>query len=284
MKKFTLLLMSLLMVSTFAIAQKKLCVHKLDGTRIEVLASEVSYIDFEDVATDPDDDPVVPPVKPDDGTDSSGVANGHDWVDLGLPSGTKWATMNVGADSPKDYGDYFAWGETSRKSTYNWSTYKWMNDGMSSWIDVNKYTFADRQTDAVWYNEYGEFIGDGKITLDLTDDAAYVNWGSSWRMPTKAEQDELRNSSYTTWIWTTHTGVKGYKVTSKINGNSIFLPAAGYLSDSSRINAGFYGGYWSSSLGAKYSDQAYELYFGSGNFDLDGYPRCSGRSVRAVLR
>lgn len=284
MKKFTLLLISLLVVSLFAIAQKKLCVHKLDGTRIEVLASEVSYIDFEDVATDPDDDPVVLPVKPDDGTDSSGVANGHDWVDLGLPSGTKWATMNVGADSPKDYGDYFAWGETSRKSTYNWSTYKWMNDGMSSWIDVNKYTFADRQTDAVWYNEYGEFIGDGKITLDLTDDAAYVNWGSSWRMPTKAEQDELRNSSYTTWIWTTHTGVKGYKVTSKINGNSIFLPAAGFLKDSSRNNAGFYGGYWSSSLGGEYSDQAYELYFGSGNFDSDGYPRLCGLSVRAVLR
>ena len=213
----------------------------------------------------------------------TGTANGHDYVDLGLPSGTKWATCNVGADSPEDYGDYFAWGETITKSTYNWSSYKWMTSGMSSWEGVNKYTFADGQTSGVWYNSYGNFIGDNKTTLDLSDDAAYVNWGSSWRMPTKAEQDELRNSSYTIWTWTIHNGVSGYKVTSKVNGNIIFLPAAGYRYLSDLKYAGTYGYYWSSSLYTNDSSYAYYLYLDSDNVRSYRSFRDDGRSVRPVL-
>ena len=200
----------------------------------------------------------------------SGTANGHDYVDLGLPSGTKWATCNVGADSPEEYGDYFAWGETTTKSSYDWSTYKWCNGDYDTQI---KYCTNSR---------YG--IVDNKTTLDLSDDAAYVNWGSSWRMPTKAEQDELSNTSYTTWTWTTQNGVKGYKVTSKTNGNSIFLPAAGYRGGSDLYSAGSNGSYWSSSLRTSDSSNAYNLNFGSGYVFSDyGYNRNLGQFVRPVM-
>ena len=127
--------------------------------------------------------------------------NGHEYVDLGLS--VKWATCNVGAVSPEDYGDYFAWGETEPKDFYAWSTYKWCN---GSYDTLTKYC-----TDS----KYGTV--DNKTVLDLEDDAAHVNWGGDWRMPTKAEQDELYNNC--TWEWTTQNGVNGYKVTSKINGN-----------------------------------------------------------------
>ena len=154
----------------------------------------------------------------------------HEYVDLGLS--VKWATCNVGATKPEEYGDYFAWGETQPKSNYDWSTYKYCN---GSYKTLTKYNNS---------SSYGTV--DNKTTLDLSDDAARANWGGSWRMPTRAEQDELRNNC--TWTWTTQNGVNGYKVTSKSNGNSIFLPAAGYRDDSSLNNAGSTGYYWSSSL------------------------------------
>ena len=179
----------------------------------------------------------------------TGMANGHVWVDLGLPSGTKWATTNVGASTPEGYGNYYAWGETSTKSSYSTSNYNYSNN---------------------------------PTTLPLERDAAYVNWGSSWRMPTKAEQDELRTEC--TWTWTTQNGVRGYKVTSKTNGNSIFLPAAGYRIDSSLYSAGSGGLCWSSSLGIRYSYNACYLYFDSGYVNWDDGDCYFGRSVRAVLR
>ena len=209
------------------------------------------------------------------------TANGHDYVDLGLPSGTKWATCNVGADSPEDYGDYFAWGETEPNIAYNWITYKWMTEGMFDWDGVNKYTIADGRTIAVWYNNYGKFIGDNKTTLDLSDDAAYTNWGTSWRMPTYAELKELKDNC--TWTPTTQNGVNGYKVTSKTNGNSIFLPAAGNRNNSDLYNAGNYGSYWSRSLNTSDSEDAYLLYFRSDYVGCDPSYRYVGRSVRPVL-
>lgn len=157
----------------------------------------------------------------------------HDYVDLGLS--VKWATCNVGADSPEDYGDYFAWGETKPKSDYYWDTYKWCRGDDNN---LTKYC-----TDS----DYGTV--DNKTQLDLSDDATHVNWGSSWRMPTDDEFIELIENC--SWTWTTQNGVKGYKVTSKTNGNSIFLPAAGYRDFSGLNSAGSYGYYWSSSL---YSD------------------------------
>ena len=188
-------------------------------------------------------------------------------VDLGLPSGTLWADRNVGADSPEAYGDYFAWGEVTPKSEYNWSTYRWCNGSSSS---MTKYCIN---------SSYGTV--DGKTVLDLEDDAAYVNMGSEWRMPTRAEQDELSNNC--TWTWTTQNGVKGYKVTGD-NGNSIFLSAAGYRDNSNLGGAGSFGGYWSSSLYESKSYCAYELDFISGMYYWDYYDRYCGRPVRAVVR
>ena len=191
-----------------------------------------------------------------------------EYVDLGLPSGIKWATCNVGATTPEGYGDYFAWGETQPKTTYNWSTYKYCNGSSTT---MTKYCVD---------SYYGTV--DNKTTLELTDDAARVNWGGKWRMPTTAEQDELRNTSNCTWTWTTQNGVNGYKVTSKVNGNSIFLPAAGYCDNGSLYFAGSYGYYWSSSLSTNYSYSAFYLYFFSDCVDWSNDYRYYGLSVRAV--
>jgi hypothetical protein len=198
--------------------------------------------------------------------------NGHEYVDLGLPSGLKWATCNVGAESPEDYGDYFAWGETSSKSDYDWDTYKYSHDQYY-------YAFTKYCNDS----DYG-YIGftDNKTTLDMSDDAARVNLGGSWRMPTSAEQDELREKC--TWTWTTQNGTKGYKVTGP-NGNSIFLPAAGYRRDSNLRYAGSYGYYWSASLIESYPSSARSLDFYSSYCSAYGYYcRYFGHTVRAVAR
>ena len=186
------------------------------------------------------------------------------YVDLGLS--VKWATCNVGADSPEDYGDYFAWGETQPKSTYNWSTYKWSegdSDNLTKYCTISSYGTVDYKTQ-----------------LDLSDDAACANWGGSWRMPTYEEFTELREKCSCTW--TTQNGVKGYKVTSKTNGNSIFLPAAGYRDDSSLSEAGSYGYYWSSSLGTDSPDYARYVYFSSSSVDWNDNYRYYGQSVRPV--
>lgn len=206
----------------------------------------------------------VQPSKP-----SSGYQNGHEWVDLGLPSGTKWATMNVGASSPSDYGSYFAWGETSSKSSYDWSNLKYC-------LDTTGEKFSKYVTDS----KYGTV--DGKRELELSDDAAYVNWGSGWRMPSKVQQDELREKC--NWTWTTMGGHNGYKVVGP-NGNSIFLPAAGYRSEGSLGNAGSYGYCWSRSLNTSDGCGAgYLLRFNSSGVDWYSYSyRSYGRSVRPVL-
>ena len=176
----------------------------------------------------------------------SGSHMGHNYVDLGLPSGTLWATCNVGASKPEEYGDYFAWGETSTKFSYT----------------ASNYTFTDYET-----------------TLPLRNDAANVNWGGDWRMPTKTEQEELRNSSYTIWTWTEQNFVTGYRVTSKINGNSIFLPAAGVMSSSlNEVNR--YGNYWSSSYGVNYP---IGLYFKSEFVNGSSFYSHQGLSVRPVI-
>ena len=201
-------------------------------------------------------------------TPPPGEENGHEYVDLGLPSGIKWATCNVGANSPEEYGDYFAWGETQPKSTYNWSTYKYCNGTYDS---LTKYCTNLGVLDV----PYGTI--DNKVTLELEDDAAYVNWGGNWRMPTIKELDELKNTSNCTWTWSTQNGVNGYKVTSKKNGNSIFLPAASKNND--------YGYYWSNSLESGYSSYVGNCMILDEYHEYDGLRysnRCSGLSIRAV--
>ena len=190
-------------------------------------------------------------------------------VDLGLPSGTLWADRNIGADSPEACGDYFAWGETEPKDYYDYSTYKWCNG--------SAYTQTKYCTDST----YGTV--DNKTTLDLEDDAAYVNMGSEWRMPTLSEQQELLDNCTWTWIWATQNGLNGYKVTGK-NGNSLFLPAAGVRSDSGLYDVGFDGKYRSSSLHESFPYDAYVLNFYSGGYNCGSYGRYLGYPVRAVVR
>ena len=190
-----------------------------------------------------------------------GIENGHIYVDLGLS--VKWATCNVGANFPSVYGDYFAWGETSTKSMYNWIMYKLSNGNGLSKYNTDSY----------------EGTVDNKTTLELSDDAARANWGGSWRMPTDAEMTKLRSNC--TWTWTSQNGVNGCKVTSKSNGNSIFLPAAGYRYDSSLYYAGSRGYYWSSSLYTDYPDTAWGVRFNSSG-NRDYRYRSDGQSVRPV--
>lgn len=194
----------------------------------------------------------------------------HEWVDLGLPSGLKWATCNVGASQPEEYGDYFAWGEVEPKDYYDWSTYKWCNGTENT---QTKYCNDS-------YYGYNGFT-DYKTTLDLSDDAANYNWGGGWRMPTEEEQDELRNNC--SWEWTSKNGVYGRKVTGP-NGNSIFLPAAGFCYDSSLSYAGSLGYYRSSSLGTYDPSYASELCFSYHNVGWDGSDRYYGFSVRPVCQ
>ncbi len=191
------------------------------------------------------------------------VNNGHEYVDLGLS--VKWATMNVGANAPEENGDYFAWGETEPKDYFDVSTYKWCNGSENT---LTKYCT---------YSDYGTV--DNKAVLDLEDDAAHANWGGAWRMPTVDEMEELKEKC--NWEWTTQSGVNGQKVTGP-NGNSIFLPAAGYRWFDLLYSAGSYGNYWSGSLLPYDDNYACCLYFNSGGTNLGGDNRGSGHSVRAV--
>ena len=196
----------------------------------------------------------------------------HAYIDLGLPSGTLWATCNVGADAPEDYGDYFAWGETQPKDTYNWYTYQYCNGSNNT---LTKYCSDSN------YGNNG--FTDNLITLLPEDDAATANWGEDWRMPTKEEWQELYNN--TTVTWTAQNGVNGRLFTAP-NGNTLFLPTAGYFYSysygSSFHHAGEIGLYWSSSLWAVNPEHAWRFYMDSGNYSVGNSGRDSGQSIRAV--
>ena len=176
-------------------------------------------------------------------------------VDLGLPSGTLWADRNVGASSPSDYGDYYAWGETSTKSDYSWDTY--------SHYDGN------------WDNchNIGSNISGSRY------DVARQAWGGGWKLPTKAQWEELANRC--TWTWTTEGGHSGYKVTGP-NGNSIFLPAAGYRVGTSSNYVGSHGYYWSATLNEGDTRYAWYLGFHSGYRSMASSRRNFGHTVRPV--
>ena len=215
------------------------------------------------------------PNNPNNEGNNSGGGNGgtydvHEYVDLGLPSGTLWATCNVGANSPEDFGDYVSWGETTPKDNYDWRSYRY-GDFVDARFEFTKYcTEADEGLNG--------FV-DGLILLEPTDDAATANWGPDWRMPTKEEWHELYLK--TTCTWTTQNGVDGRLLTG-INGNAIFLPAAGCHYDTELTGTGL-GNYWSSSLYPDFPDRAWSFHF-----DLDychvcgSYERNRGHVVRAV--
>ncbi len=190
------------------------------------------------------------------------------FVDLDLPSGTLWADRNVGAASPEDYGDYFAWGETTAKSNYDWSTLKYCEDNKG-----NKFSKYNTQS------KYGSV--DNKTTLEKTDDAATANWGSNWWMPTLQQFQELKDNC--TWTWTTRNGKNGYEVKGK-NGNSLFLPAAGYRYGTDRLDyVGSRGYYWSSSLDTDHPEYGRLLHIEPGYVLPDSWCyRRIGQTVRAV--
>ena len=237
--------------------------------------------------------------------------NGHAYVDMG--NGLKWATCNVGATNPEDYGDYFDWGATvpyyqagysqespcthwiDGKDGYDWKNYSFMEDGQSSWERITKYTFADNQKDGTWWYDGDTFKGDNGdgvehkdfASYDYADDAARQNWGGNWRTPTDAEWTWLRENC--NWVWTTDynsTGMNGMLVTSKVAGyetSSIFLPTTGYRDNADLYSAGSLGIYWSSSLNETRTRHAWGMTFNSVGADRSYDGRFFGQSVRPVI-
>ncbi len=194
----------------------------------------------------------------------------HEYVDLGLPSGTLWATMNVGANSPEEYGDYFAWGETTPKDWYDWSTYQWWNGGTDAYA-LTKYC----NNSEFGYNGFT----DNKTELDPEDDAATANWGPEWRMPSLAQIKELYMNC--TWVWTTQNGINGRLFTAS-NGASLFLPATGDRWMGEFKNVGSWGYYWSREL-FEYPNSAWSLYYITNEtVGCNNVTRSYGFTVRAV--
>ena len=193
----------------------------------------------------------------------------NSYIDLGLPSGTLWAKFNVGAKKPEEFGNYFAWGETCPKEIYSVSNYKWGNSRVS---DPTKYNTN------VW-----PVKGDDKRILDLEDDAAYVNWGDKWCLPSISQVLELKRDCH--WTWTVINGVNGYEVKGP-NGNSIFLPASGIRGNEKQsIDLGVKGNYWTRELCSGYNHRAYSLQFEeAGKIDYDENYRDDGLSIRPVQR
>lgn len=196
-------------------------------------------------------------------------SNGHSYVDLDLPSGTLWATMNVGASKPSDYGLYFQWGDTKgytidqvgEDKQFTWTDYKFSING--SFANFSKYTTPG-------------------IMLELEDDTAHANMGGDWHMPTPTQIQELLDN--TTSEWATLDGVNGIKFNSKKDeSKSIFIPAAGYVCDDFYTGIGNYGFIWASMLHPKYVYSSQELGFGSNGPYLNGYNREFGFSVRGVI-
>ena len=181
-----------------------------------------------------------------------GKINGHPYVEMG--DGLKWATYNVGASKPEESGNYFAWGETEPKTSYNWANYQFASKGTLE--SIFKYTIPDGYEDGSWYDDYNKnFLGDNLTQLVPADDAAHVNWKGSWRMPTMEEWSALYNTDNFKWTYVENyrgTGVAGMMVTSKIEGyegNSIFLPGPGaYIREGYGVMNVGSGYYWSSSL------------------------------------
>lgn len=178
-----------------------------------------------------------------------------------MPSGIKWASCNIGATKPEEYGDYYAWGEIEEKKSFLPETYLYY-----------KYVSEDTDDNQNWINIGSEISG-------TEYDVAHVKWGGDWRMPTKAEMEELLENC--TWTWTTYNGVNGQKVTGP-NGNCIFLPAVGYRLSANHYGLGGGGNYWTSTLIESYDSDAYHLYFDSNGAIKSQDYRFRGHAVRPV--
>ena len=188
--------------------------------------------------------------------------NGHEYVDLGLPSGTKWATCNVGATKPWEYGGFYAWGETEEKEGYSLGTYKWCSESKET---MNKYNAVDN-----------------KAMLDSVDDVAAVKWGGDWRMPTKEDFDEL--GRFCTLDWDTLNSVPGCKVVGP-NGNDVFFPAAGVKYDCCLEGKGeFFVGWLNTLYKKEYAAYCIEFELDELEAQPDAYGREMGLPVRPVCK
>jgi len=208
----------------------------------------------------------------------SSNANGHEWVDLELPSGTLWATTNVGANAPEEYGDFFAWGETQPKDNYSWDTYQYAYSGDGSTVSLTKYS----TNGSIGYNPFADYYTE----LLPEDDAATSNWGSEWQMPSNGQFKELMSSENTSTEWVTQNGQQGLKITSLRNGKSIFLPGAGYYEgtqhDAASASSGYHAIYWSRSLYTQNCSQGCAFYGGKAGVDVYSNNRFWGQTVRPV--
>ena len=221
----------------------------------------------------------------------SGQTDDHDYVDLGLPSGTLWATCNIGASKPEEFGSYFAWGETVGNSQYtlksNWDNYKYsIGTNDSYWL--TKYCSFKDKGYIVFKDDYTEHrFTDGKQELDIEDDAATANWGNHWQMPSKEQFEELINEEYTITKWAVMNGICGRLITSKRNGNTIFLPSATSVNSADYEHPLFWF-YWSrfnnpeKSVDASKSCGAFYLYFNQDGIGIYSFNRCYRISVRPV--
>ena len=179
---------------------------------------------------------------------SQSDANGHNYVDLGLPSGIKWATCNLGAERPEVVGRYYAWGEYWYKSYFSIENYELIKSGSVDFTGINRYTIPDNNLDGIWYDREGNFIGDNKGVLSYEDDAARYELRGDWRMPREEDFYELFNEENCTIANVTYNGVKGLQFTSKKNGNSIFLPFTGIYKEGENIDQDILCHYWTNSL------------------------------------
>lgn len=240
-----------------------------------------------------------------------GSYNGHDYIDLGLPSGTLWATCNLGAEKPTDYGQYYAWGETKGygeedtsnlhnyttqgsyvKTKFASDTYKFCTGSDFYLYSLNKYTIDDQEYEffmddetCSWYDADNNFIGDGLSKLTDEDDAARANWGEGWTIPTIEQMQELMdNCTFVLYVAGNliYDGIAGYKVKSKINGNIIFLPIAGYRYGEGLSSVGSRGYYWSSELEYSSYTAHYFNLSSSGVSNTSTYLRQYGYSIRPV--
>lgn len=204
-----------------------------------------------------------------------GECNGYEYVDLGLS--VKWATCNIGAYAPEDYGYYFTWGGKTENTSYLWYYYEYNTDGCYNSDGCKKYQQKDGQTSGIWYND-NVFVGDNKKVLEPGDDAATVSWGEGWRMPTPEEMNELLTMC--TWTWISDSSFKGYKV--ERFGRYILIPAAGCKYSTATYGKGNYGYYWTNSLLDTYTMYARSLYIHAGGPSLGFDERNYGLTIRPV--
>ena len=263
MKRIITLLALVGMCHLVASAQKKyeMVIEKTDGTETVINVEDIVRTYFRE-RNDGGGGGVNPGGG--GGTDSDTTCpdgNHPHMIDLGLPSGTKWACCNVGASTPEGYGNYYAWGETQPKSVYSWDTYQY-----------GSYNYD---------GDYSHLVNIGSDIAGTQYDAATANWGAPWRMPSWTQIKELLDNC--TSVWTTQNGVNGTKFVGP-NGGTIFLPPAGFRWNGVLDDAGSNGYYWSSTHYESYPLNAYFLYFifAYANWSSSSRILNNGLSVRPV--